>query len=144
MLHYLTINLWLLQILSYSEILSFRKSATDCRPRWRHKQKCFVSSHNHRKDNNQSKNKEQTELPEKHLHGSPTTKELKKHSSRLVGGAETGSRGREDMLQGKVVNNAGDSTFMCRNVLGGTMREWDRSWNPGFQCEQLKNQNSPL
>ena len=31
------------------------------------------------------------------LYGSPTTKELKtKHSSRLVGGAETGSQGRED------------------------------------------------
>ena len=31
------------------------------------------------------------------LYGSPTTKELKKkHSSRLVGGAETGSQGGED------------------------------------------------
>ena len=35
------------------------------------------------------------------LYGSPTTKKLKKkHSSRLVGGAETGSQGREDMRQG--------------------------------------------
>ena len=30
------------------------------------------------------------------LHGSPTTKELKKRSSRLVGGEETGSQGGED------------------------------------------------
>ena len=35
------------------------------------------------------------------LYGSPTTKELKKkHSSRPVGGAETGSWGREDSWQG--------------------------------------------
>ena len=32
------------------------------------------------------------------LYGSPTTKELKKkHSSRLVGGAETGSKGEKDI-----------------------------------------------
>ena len=35
-----------------------------------------------KKENNQFKNKEQPELPEKHLHRSPTTKELKKHSTR--------------------------------------------------------------
>ena len=34
------------------------------------------------------------------LYGSPTTKELKKHSSRPVGGVKTGSRGREDSQQG--------------------------------------------
>ena len=36
------------------------------------------------------------------LYGSLTTKELKKkkHSSRPAGGAEMGSRGREDSLQG--------------------------------------------
>ena len=35
------------------------------------------------------------------LYGSPTTKEIKKtHSSRLVGGAEMGSRGREVVWQG--------------------------------------------
>ena len=39
---------------------------------------------NQKKDNNQFKNKEQLELPENHLHGNPTTKELKKYSSRLV------------------------------------------------------------
>ena len=31
------------------------------------------------------------------LYGSLTTKELKKHSSRLVGGTEMGSLGREDV-----------------------------------------------
>ena len=35
------------------------------------------------------------------LYGSPTTKELKKkHSSRQVGGVETGSKGREDIWRG--------------------------------------------
>ena len=31
------------------------------------------------------------------LHGSPTTKELKKHSSRMVGRAKMGSQGGEDV-----------------------------------------------
>ena len=35
------------------------------------------------------------------LYGSPTTKELKKkHSSRPVGGAETGSHGKKDLWPG--------------------------------------------
>ena len=51
-------------------------------PRWRHRQKHFASSHNQKKENNQFKNKEQPELPEKYLHENPTTKELKKHSFR--------------------------------------------------------------
>ena len=48
-------------------------------------------------DNNKFKNRKQQELTTKNkkieLYGSPTTKELKKkHSSRPVGGAETGSQ----------------------------------------------------
>ena len=50
-----------------------------------------------KKDNNQFKCKEQPELPENHLHRSPTTKELKEHSSKLVIGAEMGSWGGEDI-----------------------------------------------
>ena len=46
------------------------------------------------------------------LYGSLTTKELKKkHSSRLVGGAETGSWGAEDVWQG---GRADSPTFTCR------------------------------
>ena len=56
------------------------------------------------------------------LYGSPTTKELKKkHSSRLVGGAEKGSQGREDTRQvvaggpGKAAaGGASGPTFACR------------------------------
>ena len=52
----------------------------------------FASSHNQKKDNNKFKNKKQPELQKIKLYGNPTTKELKKkHSSRPVGGAETGS-----------------------------------------------------
>ena len=49
------------------------------------------------------------------LYGSLTTKELKKkHSSRLVGGMEMGSQGRED-LEGEVaVGRVGGLTFVCR------------------------------
>ena len=54
-----------------------------------------------KKDKNKFKNKNQPELPEIKLYGSPTTKKLKKkHSSRLVGRAEMGSQGQEDMQQG--------------------------------------------
>ena len=58
------------------------------------------------------------------LYGSPTTKELKKkHSSRLVEGAEMGSLGGEDAQQGSswkttaskaVAGGAGGPTFACR------------------------------
>ena len=58
------------------------------------------------------------------LYGSPTIKELeKKHSSRVVEGAETGSWGREDSRQGggwgtgaggAVAGGAGGPTFVCR------------------------------
>ena len=38
--------------------------------------------------------------PKMKLHGSLTTKELKEHSSRLVGGEELGSQDRQDKWQG--------------------------------------------
>ena len=82
--------------------------------RCRYRKKHFTYSHNQKKDNNQFKSKEQTELPENHLHGSPKTKDLKKHSSRPVGRAEKGSWGREDMLQGKAADRVGNPTFRRR------------------------------
>ena len=58
------------------------------------------------------------------LYGSLTAKELKKkHSSKLVGGRETGSWGRENTQQGggwrtrvgeSVAGRAGSLTFACR------------------------------
>ena len=39
------------------------------------------------------------------MHGSLTTKELKKHSSRLVGGVAMGSRVDREDLHGKVVDH---------------------------------------
>ena len=58
------------------------------------------------------------------LYGNPTTKALnKKHSSRLVGGAEMGSQGGEDSQQGSswrtgvgaaAARGVGGPTFVCR------------------------------
>ena len=51
------------------------------------------------------------------LYGSLTTKELKKkHSSRLVRGAETGSQGGEDLRQG------GSPTFACGHTRRNNWR----------------------
>ena len=66
--------------------------------------------HNQKKDNNQFKNKtkQKTQNCQKiKLYGSLTTKELNKHSSRLVGGAQTGSWA--DMT-GKKHSNVADHT----------------------------------
>ena len=49
--------------------------------------------HNQKKDNNNLKTKNYQNLQKIELYRSPTTKEIKKkHSSRLVGGAQKGSR----------------------------------------------------
>ena len=51
-----------------------------------------ASSHNHKKDNNNLKTKNNQNCQKIQLYGSLTTEEVKKeYSSRLVGGAETGS-----------------------------------------------------
>ena len=48
--------------------------------------------HNQKKDNNNLKTKNDQNCQKIELYGGPTTKEIKKkHSSRLVGGAEMGS-----------------------------------------------------
>ena len=79
-----------------------------------------------------------------------TTKELKKkHPSRPVGEAETGSQGREDMRQ-----DGSWQAWMMRqwladqavshllvDKLGGTTGEQDRPCNPGFQFGEIKPQS---
>ena len=76
------------------------------------------------------------------LYGSLTTKELKNYSSRLVGGAEMGSWGGEDLQQGstgglgeEVAHRAGSHVYVWINW------EQDRLHNPGFQCSEIKPQN---
>ena len=49
---------------------------------------------------------------------------LKKHSSRLVAGAEMGSQGGEDAWKGKMANRTGDPT--CTEKPKGTTGEQDR------------------
>ena len=65
---------------------------------WRHRQIHFAFLHNHkRRTNTNLKTKNNQNCQKIKLYGSPTTKELKKkHSSRLAGGVEMGSWGRED------------------------------------------------
>ena len=72
------------------------------------------------------------------LYGSLTTKELKKkHSSRLVGGVETGSQGGEDMRQG-----SGWRTHICVPInWDETTTDPDRLHNPGFQDGKRKPPN---
>ena len=96
--------------------------APDFRPRWRQRYIHFASLHNQKKDNNKFKNKNTQNCQKIKLYGSPTTKELKKkHSSRLVGRAETGSWVKR--THGKAVAGGpgevvacrlGSPTFVCR------------------------------
>ena len=68
-----------------------------------------------------------------------------KISSRLVGGAETSSWGREDAWQGNDWEGeaaaGGQVTHLCADKQGGITREQDRLCNPGFQPRELKTQN---
>ena len=83
------------------------------------------------------------------LYGSPTTKEIKKkHSSRPVGGAETGSWA--ERTHGKAAAGRPSKVVDCgagwaklqlasEGVAGGL---GDRPRNPGLQHGEIKPQNS--
>ena len=79
------------------------------------------------------------------LYGSPTTKELKKkHSSRLVRGAEMGSSGERahhkaasDRLER--VKQVVPHSFTDK--LGGRIWEEESLPNPGFQSREIKPQS---
>ena len=74
------------------------------------------------------------------LYGSPTTKELKKkHSSRRIIGAETGSRGREDVARHQLVHWV--IPHLRVDKPGGTTGEPDRRHDPWFQRQKRKPQN---
>ena len=59
--------------------------------RWRHRKKCFISSHNQKKNNNQFKTKEQPELLEKTFLWKSNNQEVKETFNQSGGGAEMGS-----------------------------------------------------
>ena len=93
------------------------------------------------------------------MHGSLKTKELKKkHSFRLLRGAETGSQGREDAWQSYGWRNSQVRQWMvnqgrpgggwqtrqshlCADKMGGTTREHAKLHNPGVQHREIKPQN---
>ena len=56
--------------------------------------------HNQKDDNNKIKNKKQPELTENQTTWKSDIQGVKEETSRLVGGAEIGSQGREDLRQG--------------------------------------------
>ena len=99
------VTIWLSIVIQHtlifqSQVLFIYKKKTGFRPRWRRRQTHCASSPNQKKDNN-LKTKNNHSCQKIKLHGSSTTKEIKKkHSSRLVGGVEMGSQGREDSRQG--------------------------------------------
>ena len=124
-----------------------------------------ASSHNQKDNNLKTKNNQNCQKIE--LHGSLTTKEIKKkHSSRLVRGAETGSRGGEDSQQhggwrtqrggglwnGHARLQLADSTrwwladpaapHSCIDKLGGMAGKQSRLRNPGLQHGEMKPQTS--
>ena len=81
------------------------------------------------------------------LYGSPTTKELKKkHSSRPLGGAKTGSRGGEDSPQGSGWRTQRGSGWWSRQSHLCVRINWEKQLGSktdctGFQCREIKPQN---
>ena len=109
---------------------------------------CFLT--NQKKENNQFENKEQPKLPEKHLNRSPTTEELKKHSTRgRRGRRAVGQRRQVRAVAGGPVGKVAavrlhrQSRIRIQTSLG-KVGEQDGPQNPGFQCRQLRTQNHSL
>ena len=103
--------------------------------RWRHRQKCFTSLHNQKKDNNQFKNRKQPELPE--------NQPAWKSKNPGVKGTFIKTGKRADMGTEKMHGKEGADyviPHLCVDKPGGTMWERDRSQNPRFQYRKLKTQ----
>ena len=89
-------------------------------------------------------------MPENQTVWKPDNQGVKEEtSSRLLGGAETGSRGGEDAWQSGSWRIGQARQWLVEQViphlrgdkLGGTTGEQDRLCNPGFQCGEIKPQN---
>ena len=103
------------------------------------RQYCFLAKET--KDNNQLKTINPQKCSQIELYENLTTKELKKkHSSRLIGGTEIHSQGRDDVQQGgswrtrgvrqKLVDWGGEAVSYTHLTLP-TIVEWCRSrWSP--------------
>ena len=100
----------------------------------------FLAQPKRKITNNLIKKKKKQNCQKIKLHGRLTTKELKKHSSRLVHGAETGSQGSEDGKRRWLVD--WDIPHSSSDKLGGTPGELDRAPNPWFQRRKLKSTSS--
>ena len=128
--------------------LGFKSPGEDFRPRWRHRWIHCASSHNQKKDNN-LKTKTNQNRQKIQLYGSPTTKEIKKkHSSRLVGGVETGSwaeRTHSKAAAGRPSEVADCGVGRAKLQLAGEAAAGgpgDRPSNPGLQLREIKFQTT--
>ena len=98
-------------------------SVSEFWPRWRHRQECFTSSHSQKKDNNQFKNKKQSELPENQTAWKSNNQGVKETFIQIVGGSETGS----ERTQGKARQQTMEtSPHYHLDKLGGTTGGQDR------------------
>ena len=123
-------------------------TSVDFWPRWKHTYTPVPPRTTKRRTTN-LKTKKHQNWQIINLYGSPTTNELKKkHSPRLVGGAETGNRA-ERTCGKAVARGPGQArwwlaqqvvTHVSADKLGGTTVERDRWHNPGFQCREIKPQ----
>ena len=97
----------------------------------------FATSYNQEMGNNKFKNNNQN-CKKIELYGSPTTTELKEHSSRLVGGVEMRSLGGKDTWQGGAWQVDQVAPHLHVDKPGGTTGDRDRPCNPWFQCRKRK------
>ena len=119
----------------------------DFQPRWKVDTLCLLN--NQKTDNKNLKTKSNQNWQKIKLHGSQTTKEMKKkHSSRPVGGEETGSPA--ERTHSKAVAGGPSEVADCgagwaklqlasKAAAGG---QGDRPCNPEFQCGEIKPQTT--
>ena len=139
-----TNSIWTICISAKFKITAFRTSSQDVGVGIQH----CASSHSQRKDSNNLKTNNQN-WQKIELYGSPTTKEIKKKQpSRLVGGAEMGSRAQKTW--DKVAAGRPSEVVDCgvgwgklqlagQTAAGGP---GDRPCNPQFQGGEIKPQTT--
>ena len=99
-----------LQTFTNKQESKLKKEASECWPRWRCRQKHLIPCTTKRRIKNNLKTINNQKCQRIKLYGTPTTKELKKHSSRPVGGADTGHgqpRGEDTQQGGRLLRQSG-------------------------------------
>ena len=133
----------LLAFIGFTKSVRQKQCSSKFQPRWRrHRQKCRAPSHNQKKDNNHIKNKEQTELPENHLHGSPTTKGLNKHPGWCTKSKNMAQMKEKNQNSRKRTKQQGDrQPIWCRVKNTGNAHRIDWVWS---MKEEMKATQSEI